>query len=164
MTEEKFPPHNIEAEEAVLGSLLLDGEEIVNVIDLLKPQDFYREKNRWVYEACLSLYERKEEINQITVGQELARCGKLAAIGSSIYLSHLIGSSPTSIQIKSYAQIVHRLSVTRRLIDAGGQIARIGYDAEPDVDHALKKALEILQRVSEGERKVADKSRKGIPL
>jgi replicative DNA helicase len=151
MYNEKLPPHNIEAEEAVLGSLLIDPEAVCKLATSLKPEDFYREENQWVYQACLSLYERNEAINQITLAQELWRKGKLEDIGGVAYLSHLVSIVPTSVHIEYYAQIVHRLAVMRRLIDAAGQIATIGYEAEPEVDAALDKAEDILFRLRHGE-------------
>jgi len=151
VAEERLPPHNIEAEEAVLGSLLIDYEAIVKLITFLKPEDFYREKNQWLYNACLSLHERNEAINQITLAQELSRGVKLEESGGAAYLSHLVSAVPTSIHIEYYAQIVHRLAIMRRLISAGGQIAAIGYQAEPDVDAALDKAEDILFSLRHGE-------------
>lgn len=149
--EERLPPHDTDAEEAVLGSLLIEPETILVVGTFLKPEDFYREQNRWVYEVCSSLYQRQESINQITVGQDLARQGKLAEIGGAAYLSHLIAAVPTSVQVESYAQVVHRLAMMRRLISAGGQIAAIGYEATADVEAACDKAEEILFRLRRGE-------------
>ena len=148
---ERLPPHNIEAEEAVIGSLLVDPEAILEVADFLKPESFYREKNQWLYSACFSLYERNEEpINQITVAQELARQGKLEEVGGVAYLSHVVSVLPTSVHVKYYGQIVHRLDIMRRLISAGGQITAIGYEADPDVDTALSKAEDILYRLHHG--------------
>jgi len=148
---ERLPPHNIEAEEAVIGSLLVDPEAILKTTVFLKPEAFYREKNQWLYEACLSLYERNEAINQITVSQELTRQGKLEDVGGVAYLSHLVSVLPTSVHVEYYAQIVHRLAVMRRLISAAGQIAAIGYEAGPDVDAALGKAEDILFKLRRGE-------------
>jgi len=148
---ERLPPHNIEAEEAVIGSLLVDPEAILKTTIFLKPEAFYREKNQWLYEACLSLYERNEAINQITVAQELTRQGKLEEVGGVAYLSHLVSVLPTSVHVEYYAQIVHRLAVMRRLISAAGQIAAIGYEAGPDVDAALDKAEDVLFRLHRGE-------------
>jgi replicative DNA helicase len=148
---ERLPPHNIEAEEAVIASLLVDPEAILKTTIFLKPEAFYREKNQWLYEACLSLYERNEAINQITVAQELTRQGKLEEVGGVAYLSHLVSVLPTSVHVEYYAQIVHRLAVMRRLISAAGQIAAIGYEAGPDVDVALDKAEDVLFRLRRGE-------------
>ena len=104
---EKLPPHDIDAEEAVIGSLLIDGTAIYKIITLLQgPDYFYHERNQWLYGACLALYQRDEAINQITVAQELDRQGKLETCGGAAYLSHLISIVPTSLDIEHYAQIV----------------------------------------------------------
>lgn len=147
MISDRLPPHNIEAEEAVIGSLLIDGEAIFKIATFLQPEDFFGEKNQWLFEACLSLYQRNEAINQITVAHELARRGKLDEVGGAAYLSHLISTVPTSLHIEYYAQIVSNLAVMRRLINAGGQIAAIGYEAGPDIDAALSKAEDVLFKV-----------------
>ncbi len=151
MYGEKLPPHDIDAEEAVTGSLLVDGTAIYKIATFLQPPDFYHEPSQWVYGACLSLYQRGEAINQITVAQELARQGKLEPCGGAAYLSHLISIVPTSLDIEHYAQIVYRLSVMRGLINAAGQIAAIGYEADPNVDTSLSRAEEILFRLRHGQ-------------
>jgi len=148
---EKLPPHDIDAEEAVNGSLLIDGVAIYKVATFLDQQDFHSEQNRLVYGACLSLYQRNEAINQITVAQELDRQGKLETCGGAAYLSHLISIVPTSLDIENYAQIVYRLSLMRHLINAGSQIAAIGYEADPDIDASLSKAEDILFRMRHGQ-------------
>jgi len=148
---EKLPPHDIDAEEAVTGSLLIDGTAIYKIDTLLKSEQFYSERNSLAYEACLSLYQRSEAINQITVAQELARREKLETCGGAAYLSHLISICPTSLDIEAYAKIVYRLSVMRRLINASNQIAAIGYQADPDLDSSLDKAEDILYRLRHGE-------------
>ncbi len=149
MNGEKLLPHDNEAEQAVAGSLLIDSEAIYSVATVLEPQDFHQEKNRWVYEACLSLYKRSATIDQITVADELERENKLEATGRD-YLSHLISLVPSSVYVENYAQIVHRLSVMRRLIDAAGKISAIGYQASYDVDETLNKAEDILFNLRHG--------------
>jgi len=151
MNGEKLPPHDIDAEEAVIGSLLIDGTAIYKIATLLQPPDFYSERNSLLYGACLALYQRNEAIDQITVAQELDRKGKLEACGGAAHLSHLISVCPTSLDIEHYAQIVYRLAVMRRLIDAAGQIANIGYQADPDVDASLNRAEDILFRLRHGQ-------------
>jgi len=148
---EKLPPHDTDAEENVIGSLLVDGEAIYKIAAFLQPPDFYTEQTSLVYEACLTLYQRDEAIDQITVAQELARRGKLEICGGAAYLSHLVSTVVTSLHIEHYAQIVSRLSLMRRLINAGSQITAIGYEADPDVDAALGKAEDTLFRLRRGE-------------
>ncbi len=150
MNNEKLPPHNIDAEEAVLGSLFIDPDVVNDVVLLLKPGDFYDERNLWTYEACLSLYERNEAINQVTVAQELVHRNRLEEIGTG-YLSHLVSSCPTSVHAEYYAQIVHRLAVMRRLITSAEQIAVMAYESDPDADAVLSKAEDILFHLHHGE-------------
>jgi len=149
---EKLPPHDIDAEEAVIGSLLIAGDAIYK-IDFLEQSDFYHEQNQWLYGACLSLYQRPEPaaINQITLAQELDRQGKLEACGGAAYLSHLISIVPTPLDIEHYAQIVYRLAISRRLIDAARRIEAIGYQANPDIEHSLGQAEDVLFRLRHGQ-------------
>jgi replicative DNA helicase len=147
---ERLPPHDIDAEEAVIGSLLIDGTAIYQIATLLQPSNFYSERNAQIFSACLALYQRNEAINQITLAQELDRQGKLEPCGGAAYLSHLISIVPTSLDIEHYAQIVFRLSVMRYLINAGTQIVAIGYAADPNVDASLSQAEDILFKLRQG--------------
>jgi len=147
MAEEKLPPHDIEAEEAVIGSLLIDTDAVLKVAVSLKPEDFFSETNRVIYQACLSLYQRNEAINQITVAHELMRQDKLEQIGGAAFLSHLISNVPTSLHAEYYAQIVSDAAIMRRLIAAAGQIKALGYEASPEVEASLNKAEDILFQV-----------------
>jgi replicative DNA helicase len=151
MNGDKLPPHDTDAEEAVIGSLLIDGTSIHKIATVLQPPDFHNERNSLIYGACLSLYERDEAIDQITVAQELDRQGKLETCGGAANLSHLIANCPTSLDIEHYGQIVYRLSIMRRLIAAGGQISNIGYRADPDVDRSLNDAEDVLFRLRHGQ-------------
>ena len=128
MYAEQLPPHDVDAEEAVIGSLLIDGESITNISAFLKPSDFFLEKNRWCYEACLALFDRNEAINQVTMAHELGLQDHLEPIGGHAYLSHLVSEVPTSVHLEYYGAIVHRTSIMRRLIGAANRIADIGYD------------------------------------
>ena len=141
---EALPPYDLDAEEAVLGSLLIDSESINEIDTIIRAEDFFSEQNQFVYSACHNLFLRDEAINQITVAQELVRLGKLDEAGGAAYLSHLISMVPTSLHVRHYAQIVFRLSTMRRLISAAGQIESIGYKADPDVDLALTRAEDII--------------------
>jgi replicative DNA helicase len=137
---DKIVPFNIEAEEAVLGSLLLDSQAIVNVASFLRPDDFYREKNRWVYDAALALYARREAIDFLTIGDEMERHGVLDAAGGRSFLTALMNAVPTSIHIEYYARIVERASVRRRLIKVAGDIAQLAYEEADELDTTLQKA------------------------
>ena len=147
MAEGKLPPHDIEAEEAVIGSLLIDPDAVLKVAVSLKAEDFFSETNRVIYHACLALYQRNEVINQITLAHELMRQDNLEQIGGAAFLSHLISNVPTSLHVEYYAQIVSNSALMRRLIAAAGQIGALGYEASPDVEASLNKAEDILFQV-----------------
>ncbi len=148
---ERLPPHDIEAEEAVIASLLVDPEAIYKVAPKLKPEDFFREKNAWVYEACRALWDRNESINQITVAHELARSGRLEAVGGAAYLSQLVSELPTSVGVEHYAGIVQRDSTYRKLITAAGQIAQMAYQGGPEMGDVLARAETLVAAVRQGE-------------
>ncbi len=147
MFPEKLPPHDPDAEEAVNGSLLIDGKTIYLVAGRLHPEDFLSEANRHIFQACQSLYQRDEAIDQITVAQELERLGRLEKCGGTAYLNHLISIVPTSLDIMHYADIVYRLSISRQLITAADKISGIGYEADPDVSAALSRAEDVLYKL-----------------
>lgn len=150
MYAERLPPHDTDAEEAVVGSILVDGDSYDRVASVLKPADFYHEKNRWCYEACQALSDRSEAINQVTLAHELSLHQRLEGIGGTSYLGHLVLVVPTSVHIEYYARIVHRTSLMRQIIRAGGEIASLGYEGGPDADVALSRAEEVLSRVRSG--------------
>ena len=147
MYAEQLPPHDTDAEEAVIGSLLIDGDAINKITTLLSVNDFYRERNRWCYEACRSLYERGDAINQLTVSHELTLVERLDGVGGPAYLSHLVAMVPTSVHIEHYARLVNRTATMRRLIDAAGDIAAIGYADSADVDQAITQAEDAVFKV-----------------
>ncbi len=148
---ERLPPHDVEAEEAVIASILVDPEAIYKVAPKLRPEDFFREKNAWVYEACRALWDRSESINQITVAHELARRGKLEDVGGVAYLSRLVTELPTPVGVEHYAGIVQRDAIYRRLISTAGQIAQIAYQGGPDVAEVLARAETLVAAVRQGE-------------
>ena len=152
MLTERLPPHDIEAEEAVIASLLVDSEAIYKVAVILQPDDFFREKNAWAYEACFTLWERNETINEVTVGHELARRDRLEQIGGLAYLSRLVTELPTPIGVEHYAGIVKRDAVYRRLIEAASRITQMAYSGGPDLDGTLARAESLLLSLSSGKR------------
>ena len=147
MLPDRLPPHDADAEEAVIGSLLIDGEAINRIASVVKSEDFYRERNRFCYDACLALYHRGDDIDQISVARELSLRERLDEVGGSPYLSHLITSTPTTIHVEHYARIVNRTATMRRLIEAADRIAGIGFADTADVDAALGEAEDMLFRV-----------------
>ena len=103
---ERLLPHNIEAEESLIGSLLIDGECISRIAPMLQQGDFYRERNQLCYDAAVALFQRDQAIDQTTLSGELARTEKLDAAGGMAYLSHLVSITPTSVHSEDYAEIV----------------------------------------------------------
>ncbi|MFQ6020026.1 MAG: DnaB-like helicase N-terminal domain-containing protein, partial [Dehalococcoidia bacterium] len=152
MVAEKLPPHDIEAEEAVVASLLVDPEAIYKVASILRPNHFFREKNRWIFEACYDLWQHNENINQITVAHELARHGRLEEIGGSAYLSQLVGDLPTPLVAESSARLVQRDGIYRDLIQAAQQIAQMAFKGDdPEVSRVLAQAESLIAPVRQGE-------------
>ncbi len=142
-----LPPHDIDAEEAVLGSVLIDGEAIKEVAEFLAPAAFYSHRNKIIYEAALSLYSIDDPINQITLAQELARTGQLEGVGGAAYLSHLISIVPTSLDIAAYGKIVTNLSAKRQIYQLGRQISDLAMsdrDSETAMD-AAQAALDSIR-------------------
>ncbi len=125
-------PHNIEAEESLLGSLLIDDQAIRSIVGVVKPSDFYSQRNALIYEACFKLYSNIKPTNQVLIAEELKQRNKLADIGGSPYLSHLISVCATPLDVKHYADIVASLSRSRQLVNLSESIAKIGYDADLD--------------------------------
>ncbi len=146
---ERLPPQNVEAEEAVLGAILIDPDAIIRVAAMLRPEDFYREKHGWIYDTALTLHERREPIDFLTVCDELERRGKLDEVGGPAYITTLINVVPTSIHAEHYARIVERTATRRRLIEAAGQIAALAYQEAEDVDEVVDRAEQVLFGVSE---------------
>jgi replicative DNA helicase len=148
-TAEKQPPHSIDAEFSVLGSLLIDRDAIIRVASFLKTDDFYRSGNGHIYQAILDLYNRREPPDFVTVVDELERRGLLENVGGISYLTELINSVPTAVHVEYYGRIVERTSTLRRLIHAGTEIANIGFDSGMDVEDALDRAEQHLFSVSQ---------------
>ena len=144
---ERLLPHNIEAEEAVIGSLLIDGDCVTRLAPVLKPEDFYRERNALCYEAALALANRDIAVDQLTLGGELARTEHLDMVGGMAYLSHLASITPTSVHADDYAAMVARTSTCRRIIAAASRISEIGYSDPADVDAAIRQAEDAIYAV-----------------
>jgi replicative DNA helicase len=145
---ERLPPHNVEAEEAVLGSVLLDRDVIGQIASVVEPRDFYRERNGLVYQAMLDLYERHEPVDYLTLINELDRTGRLDDAGGVVFLSNLLGIVPTPVHAEHYARIIADSAFMRRLISAGGKIAALGFQNQFDPEVALEKSEQLLFEVA----------------
>jgi replicative DNA helicase len=142
---QRMLPSNLEAECGVLGSLIIDPEAIVRVIDFLRPDDFYRDAHRTLYETILTLYRQRVPADYITICDELDRQNKLEGVGGSSYVTSLISIVPTSGNIEYYGRIVERTGVLRRLIRVSGRIAATAYEAEESTaDTTLEQAEELI--------------------
>ena len=145
----KVPPHDIEAEQAVLGSMLTDKDAVISAIEALKEEDFYRTDNRAIYEAILNLYNRAEPIDIITVKAELESIGKFEQVGGLTYLASLPDKVPTTANAMKYIKIVEEKSTLRNLIKTANEIIELGYDPTEDVEDIMesaeKKIFDIMQ-------------------
>ncbi len=148
---ERLPPHDIEAEEAVIASLMVDPQAMLAVQGIVKAGDFFREKNGWVYDACVALWNRDEVVNQITVAHELASRDQLEEVGGQTFLADVIRRLPTSIGAEFYARIVKRDAMYRGLIHAATGILQMAYEAPADIDGVFSKSENLLQKLRGGE-------------
>lgn len=148
----KVPPQDIEAEQAVIGSMLTDQDAVVAAIETLKPEDFYREDNKLIYSAILNIYNRAEPIDIITLKAELSSMGKLDNVGGLEYIVGLPDKVPTTANVDRYIKIVEEKSMLRNLIKTANEILSMGYDQTEDVedvmDLAEKKIFDVMQKKS----------------
>lgn len=146
---EKSLPHNNEAERATLGAIFLDREAIVPIAAWLLPEHFYTQKHAWIFEAQLACYNQRVPPDLTTVADQLRKTERLDEIGGVPALIDLSNSVPTAFHVEYYAKIVERTAVLRRLIQAGGKIAALGFDESDDVEQTLDAAEQELFNVSQ---------------
>lgn len=149
----KIPPHDLEAEQAVLGSMLTDKDAVISAIEVLKVDSFYRDDNKVIYEAILNLYNRLEPIDIITLKDELLSLGKFEQVGGLEYLASLPDKVPTTANVDKYIKIVEEKSLLRNLIKTANEIIDLGYDPTEDVENIMdrseKKIFDIMQNKSQ---------------
>ena len=145
----KVPPHDEDAEQAVLGSMLTDNDAVMAAVEVLKEDAFYREDNKIIYQAILNLYSKSEPIDIITLKDELESMGKFEQVGGFEYLASLPDKVPTTANVQKYIKIVEEKSVLRSLIKTANEIIELGYNPTEDVedimDGAEKKIFDIMQ-------------------
>jgi replicative DNA helicase len=146
---DRLAPQAIEAEQSVLGSILIDADAILRVGDFLKPADFYRSQHADIYEAMLALHGQREPIDLVTLGDELRRRDRLDGVGGPAYLTSLMNAVPTAVHAEHYGRIVERKAVLRNLIGAAGKIAAVGYEEANDAEVAIDRAESILFEISQ---------------
>lgn len=139
MAETKLPPQNLEAEQSVLGALLIDKDAIIKIAERVSPEDFYRGAHQKIYEAVLRLFERREPADIVTVSDELKDLGELKNIGGDSYLTELVNRVPTAAHIASYAEIVKDTAVRRRMIAISNNIAASAYQGAEPVGKLLEE-------------------------
>lgn len=146
---EKVPPQNLEAEQSVLGSMLIEREAIGKAIEVLNEGDFYKESHGKIYSAVLDLFEKNEPIDLVTIVEELRSRGKLDQIGGASYITALINSVPTAANVEYYAKIVREKSALRDLINAATHIVAQGYESTEEVDTILDQAAQHIFDISQ---------------
>jgi len=145
----KVPPQNLEAESSVLGGILLENEAVNQVLELLRPEDFYRESHRKVFRAIVELSDRSEPVDLITLSDFLKNRGELEAVGGTAYLASLADFVPTAANITHYARIVREKSILRSLISTATEIATRGYEEQGNVEEFLDSAEKVIFDISE---------------
>jgi len=151
----KLPPQNIDSEQALLGSILIDKDAIIRVADLISPYDFYKDSHRIIYEAITNLFAKHEPIDILSLANLLEENNKLEQIGGRAYLAHLSNFTATSANITNYAKIVQKKATLRRLLEAANDINELGYKEEEEIDKILDMAEKKLFGVSEKHLKSA---------
>jgi replicative DNA helicase len=149
VTSDVAVPHNVEAEEAVLGALLIDPEGIFRVLPFLQADDFYLRKHRWIYEAIIRIHERRDPIDLLTLTTELEQQNQLDTVGGAASISQLINAVPSAISIESYGRLVEQAAVRRRLLNAAGDIARLAHDESISVEQVVDRSEKTLFGVSQ---------------
>ncbi len=145
----KVPPHDIEAEQAVIGSMLTDKDAVIEAIEVLKTEDFYRQDNKIIYEAIFNLYNKAEPVDIITVKAELIALGKFEVVWGLGYIATLPDKVPTTANVQKYIKIVEEKSMLRAIIKASNELIDLGYAENEEIDtimdQAEKKIFEIAQ-------------------
>lgn len=148
-TMDRVPPQNLEAEQSTLGSMMLERSALEKGIEMLRSEDFYRPSHQEIFDALISLSERDEPADLITLQEELRKRGKLEDVGSTEYLMALVDSVPTAANIEHYAKIVEQKSMLRKLISAGSQIIGMSYDESQDVETITDQAERLVFQVAQ---------------
>jgi replicative DNA helicase len=149
LSSHKLPPQNIEAEESILGGILIENEAINRVTEILDPDDFYRDAHRKIFNALINLSERDEPADLITLTNELRKIDQLDSIGGASYLTSLIDSVPTAANIEYYAKIVKEKAILRKLIQTSTEIITQSYEDRGDVEVFLDEAERAIFEISE---------------
>lgn len=145
----RISPNNLEAEQSVLGSLMLDKDAIVKIADFLLPVDFYKNNHQVIFEAMLKLYEERDPIDVLSISNKLEEVGKLEDVGGSSYIASLVNIVPSASHVVHYAKVVQKKAMLRRLISAADHIVEMGYSGNEDVERILDEAEQGIFKVSQ---------------
>ena len=143
----QVPPHSLDAEKSVLGSILIDKNAIIKVADLLRPDDFYYEKNSIIYSAILALFQKRSPIDLLTLASYLEDNDELEKVGGRSYLAELTHAVITATHVFQYGQIVKQKSTLRKLLKAGQAITGLGYEESKEVEELIEEAEKALFNV-----------------
>ncbi|MET7679453.1 replicative DNA helicase [Streptomyces sp. NPDC005423] len=146
---ERVPPQDLDAEQSVLGGMLLSKDAIADVVEVLKGHDFYKPAHETIYQAILDIYSKGEPADPITIAAELTKRGEINKVGGASYLHTLVQTVPTAANAEYYAEIVHERAVLRRLVEAGTRITQMGYTGDDDVDEIVNRAQAEIYAVTE---------------
>ncbi len=149
----RVPPQNLEAEQAVLGAMLIDKEAMVRAVELIHAEDFYKESNRLIFQAILTLYEKGNPADLVTLTEALRQEGQLEKAGGVAYLVTLTTAVPTSANLEYYANIVAEKALYRMLIEAGTKIAQMGYEAQDEAYLLVDEAEQLVFSLSQQQNK-----------
>jgi|Deesub1362B_J571_1020462.scaffolds.fasta_scaffold02174_7 replicative DNA helicase len=145
----KVPPHHLEAEVSVLGGILLDNEALSKALEVLRPEDFYKEAHRLIFQGIVELFDRNEPVDVITLSNSLGSQGRLETVGGLDYLTALVDQVPTAANVEYYARIVKEKSVLRRLIQRCSEIVQACYEERPNLDEFLDEVEQEIFEVAE---------------
>jgi replicative DNA helicase len=144
---DRIPPNNLEAEMALLGSVLVDKEMMAAVCEIVRPEDFYASLHETIYRALYTLYESGKPLDKVALAEELRARGMLDKVGGLAYLTSLMDTVPTAASAEYYAKIVREKASLRQLIHAGTRITQLGYESEDDVPAAMDESEQIVYNV-----------------
>ena len=149
ISTDKLPPQNIEAEQSILGAILIENDALPKVIEVISREDFYKESHRKIYDAMIELFDKSEPIDLITIAEELKKRNEIDAVGGEAYLSSLASQVPTAANIRYHSKIIREKALLRSLIKSASEIASKVYEENLDADELVDQAERIIFNISD---------------
>ncbi|MFA4829835.1 MAG: replicative DNA helicase, partial [Thermodesulfovibrionales bacterium] len=146
---DKLPPQNIEAEQSILGAIMIENDALPKVIEIISREDFYKESHRKIYDAMIELFDKSEPIDLITIAEELKKRNEIDAVGGEAYLSSLASQVPTAANIRYHSKIIREKALLRSLIKSASEIASKVYEENLDADELVDQAERIIFNISD---------------